>query len=158
MQKIKYIFLLLVLSVTITHSQGIVVLHLKQPPPFGFKLEKMWQVTLNNETQQTYTVYLRGVATEHSEGFIADAITGTFTLPPGVKVVTAADIKPIKVNETNPKYEDVVKNVGTVPSGSYDICVYVIDAETGVELASDCISTDVLNLSQVELLSPEDNY
>lgn len=156
MQKIKYILLLLILTSAVTYSQGIVIAHLKQPPPFGFKLEKMWQVTLNNATQQTYRVYLRGVATESSEGFIADAITGTFTLPPGVKVVTAADIKPIKVNETNPKYEDVVKNVGTVPNGSYDICLYVIDAATNTELASDCISTDVLNLSQVELLSPED--
>ncbi len=157
MHKLKYILLALILT-TAVYSQGIVVLHLKQPPPFGFKLEKMWQVTLNNATQQTYRVYLRGVATEMTEGFIADAVTGTFTLPPGVKVVTAADIKPIKVNETNPKYEDVVKNVGTVPNGSYDICVYVMDAGTNTELASDCISTDVLNLSQVELLSPEDNF
>lgn len=158
MNKTKYILTLLILFSTAIFSQGIVVLQLKQPPPYGFKLEKMWQVTLNNATQQTYRVYLRGVAAENSEGFIADAITGTFTLPPGMKVVTAGDIKPIKVNETNPKYEDVVKNVGTVPNGSYDICVYVMDAETNTELASDCISTEVLNLSQVELLSPEDNF
>jgi hypothetical protein len=139
-------------------QSGKIIMILKKPPPMGFKLENMWKVTLNNLSQQTYRVQLRGVATEVNEGFIADAVTGVFTLPPGVKSVTASDIKPIKVNETNPKYEDVVKNVGTVPSGSYDICVYVIDAETGLELAGDCISTEVLNLSQVELLSPEDNF
>lgn len=158
MIKKSFIIPVLIFLSSITLSQGIVVLQLKQPPPYGFKLEKMWQVTLNNATQQTYRVYLRGVATENTEGFIADAVTGTFTLPPGMKIVTAGDIKPIKVNETNPKYEDVVKNVGTVPNGSYDICVYVMDAETNTELASDCISTEVLNLSQVELLSPEDNF
>ena len=141
-------------------QSGKVVIVLKQPPPLRFNMEDMWKITLHNSSQQTYRVQLRGVATEQKEGFIADAVTGTFTLPPGVKVVTAADIKPIKVNQTNPKYEDVVKNVGTVPSGSYDICVYAIDAVTGIELASDCIFTEVLNLSQVELLSPEDgmNY
>jgi len=136
-------------------QSGKVVIVLKQPPPLRFNMEDMWKITLHNSSQQTYRVQLRGVATEQKEGFIADAVTGTFTLPPGVKVVTAADVKPIKVNQTNPKYEDVVKNVGTVPSGSYDICVYAIDAETGIELASDCIFTEVLNLSQVELLSPE---
>ncbi|HRJ02981.1 MAG TPA: hypothetical protein PK605_01115, partial [Ignavibacteria bacterium] len=130
-------------------QSGKVVIVLKQPPPLRFNMEDMWKITLHNSSQQTYRVQLRGVATEQKEGFIADAVTGTFTLPPGVKVVTAADVKPIKVNQTNPKYEDVVKNVGTVPSGSYDICVYAIDAETGIELASDCIFTEVLNLSQV---------
>lgn len=158
MLKIKYVPILLILISTALYSQGIVVLQLKQPPPFGFKLEKMWQVTLNNSTKQTYSVYLRGIATENSEGFIADAVTGTFTLPPGVKVVTASDIKPIKINETNPRYEDVVKNVGTVPNGSYEICVSVMNAETNSELANDCILTEVINLSQVELLSPEDNH
>lgn len=160
MYKQKFIFLIIIALITqnIFSQSGKVVIILKQPPPLSFKLEDMWKITLNNSSQQTYRVQLRGVATEVSEGFIADAVTGTFTLHPGVKVVTAADIKPIKVNQTNPKYEDVVKNVGTVPSGSYDICVYAIDAETGIELASDCIFTEVLNLSQVELLSPEDNF
>jgi len=161
MKKIIIVLHLIIFSSVVSYSQsGKVVIVLKQPPPLRFNMEDMWKITLHNSSQQTYRVQLRGVATEQKEGFIADAVTGTFTLPPGVKVVTAADIKPIKVNQTNPKYEDVVKNVGTVPSGSYDICVYAIDAETGIELASDCIFTEVLNLSQVELLSPEDgmNY
>ncbi|MBK8549536.1 MAG: hypothetical protein IPL53_00195 [Ignavibacteria bacterium] len=159
MKKTLFALLILItLSLNLYAQSGKVIIILKQPPPLAFKLENMWKVTLNNLSQQTYRVQLRGVATEVNEGFIADAVTGVFTLPPGVKSVTAGDIKPIKVNETNPKYEDVVKNVGTVPSGNYDICVYAIDAETGMELASDCISTEVLNLSQVDLLSPEDNF
>lgn len=138
--------------------QAQINVQLRQPPPYGFKLEKMWNVTLVNSSQTTYTIYLRGVATEMTEGFICDAVTGTFTLPPGLKVVSASNIEPIKINETNKKYEDVVKNVGTVPSGSYDICVYVINSVNGQEMGSDCISTEVINLSQVELLSPEDKY
>jgi len=156
MKKFKYELIISIL-LTVFSLQAQVNVMLRQPPPYAFKLEKMWQVTLNNTTQQTYRIYLRGVATELTEGFIADATTGTFTLPPGVKVVTAVDIKPIKVNQTNKKYEDVVKNLGTVPSGSYEICVYVIDAQTNMELGSDCISTDVLNISQVELLYPENS-
>jgi len=129
MQKLKFILLVLLLTSSFAYSQsGKIIIILKQPPPYGFKLEKMWNVTLVNNSQETYSIYLRGVATEMTEGFIVDAVTGTFTLPPGVKVVTASDTKPIKINETNKKYEDVVKNVGTVPSGSYDICVYVINS------------------------------
>lgn len=95
-------FAVAALTTAAVYSQGIVIAHLKHPPPFGFKLEKMWQVTLNNATQQTYNVYLRGVATENSEGFIADAITGTFTLPPGVKVVNTArnyDLTNVSINK-----------------------------------------------------------
>jgi hypothetical protein len=157
MKLMKYLLIFIgIITASVSYSQ--VTVQLRQPPSYGFKLEKMWNVTLVNNTQETYSIYLRGVATEMTEGFIVDAVTGTFTLPPGVKVVTASDIKPIKVNETNPKYEDVVKNVGTVPSGSYDICVYVINSASGQEMGSDCISTEVVNLSQVELLSPEDKY
>ncbi|MCI0450598.1 MAG: hypothetical protein L0Y79_12600 [Chlorobi bacterium] len=154
MEKLKY-KLIITIFLTVFSSQAQVMVQLRQPAPYAFKLEKMWQVTLNNASQQTYSVYLRGVATEMIEGFIVDASTAAFSLPPGVKVVTAADIKPITVNETNKKYEDVVKKVGTVPSGSYDICVYVVDVSTSMELGSDCISTDVLNMTQVELLYPE---
>ncbi len=155
MQKLKYV-ILIVFVLTSEYIYSQVSVNLRQPPPYNFKLENMWNVTLVNPTQATYTVYLKGVATEMTEGFIADCVTGTFTLPPGVKVVTAADIKPIKVNQTNKKYEDVVKNVGTVPSGSYDICVFVIDAASNQEIGSECVSADVLNISQVELLAPED--
>lgn len=155
MKKLKYLFMI-TLIIAAQSSQAQVNVSLRPPPPYGFKLESMWNVTLVNTSQTTYTVYLKGIATENTEGFIVDAMTGSFTLPPGVKVVTAADIKPIKINQTNKKYEDVVKNVGTVPSGSYEICVSVINAANDQELGSECISTDVLNISQVELLAPED--
>ncbi len=154
MYKLKYI-LILSMFLAVISLQAQVTVNLRPPPQYGFKLEKMWNVTLVNNSQVTYTIYLRGVAAEQTEGFIVDAVTGTFTLPPGVKVVSASDIKPIKVNETNKKYENVVKNVGTVPTGNYEICVYVINSANSQEMGSDCISTEVINLTQVELLSPE---
>jgi len=143
------------LTLSTIHSQ--ISVKLFQPPPYGFKLERMWNVRLVNSSQNTYRIYLRGVAVETTEGFICDAKGSAFLLPPGIKNITATDIKPIIINETNAKYEDVVKKIGTVPSGNYEICVYVIEEETGNELASDCIQTEVINLSQITLLYPEDN-
>ncbi|MBZ0202730.1 MAG: hypothetical protein K8I03_06915 [Ignavibacteria bacterium] len=157
MRKLKYILLIIIalIAQNIFSQSGKIVIILKQPPPLAFKLENMWNVTLQNTGTTSIRVYLRGIATETSEGFIAEATTAAFNLPPGVKVVTAADIKPIKIERTNPKYEDVVKIVGTVPSGSYEICVTAHDAADNSELGSECYLTDVLNISQVELLSPE---
>jgi hypothetical protein len=129
---------------------------LQQPPPHQFKLEHMWRVTLNNPTDTIFRVYLYGVAVEAHNGFIVDAITGSFTLPPGRKKVTASDIRPIDIQNTNDKYEAIVKNTGNVPSGDYEICVTVRDAETHQDLGSDCIQQQVFNFTQVELLFPPD--
>ena len=47
MQKLKLIIIIILLSTTgILHSK--VTVNLDQPPPFQFKAENMWKVTLNN--------------------------------------------------------------------------------------------------------------
>ena len=130
---------------------------LQQPPPFQFKIENMWKVTLINPTKATYTVYLRGVATESTQGQIVAATTATFTLAPGVKVVNSRELVPMSITVNNNKYADVVQNINAVPTGDYEICVSVINTETGIELGTQCMEAQTQNLSQVELLQPENN-
>lgn len=151
------IFIALLLVFTINCAIPQVQVSLQQPPPNQFKLEHMWKVTLNNLTKETFRVYLYGKATESRAGFIVDAKTASFSLPPGFKRVTAGDIGPIDVLETNKKYEKIVLNTGNVPSGDYLICITVRNALTEEELGTDCVEQEVFNFTQLVLLSPSDN-
>lgn len=156
MSKTK-IFISFLLFFSVTNAFPQVQVSLQQPPPNQFKLEHMWKVTLNNLTTGTFKVYLYGKATESRAGFIVDAKTASFSLPPGFKRVTASDIGPIDVLETNKKYEKIVLNTGNVPSGDYHICITVRNAATDEELGTDCIEQEVFNFTQLELISPSDN-
>ena len=129
---------------------------LKQPPPYQFKLENLWKVTLINPTNIKYKVYLTGRASESAHGEIMNATSAVFNLSPGTKIVNTYELVPMHVDAVNSKYSDVVKNIGTLPSGDYEICVAVINAETGLQMGEQCIDTQVRNLSEVELLGPED--
>jgi len=137
------------------YAQVTVVL--QQPPPYQFNVDYMWKVTLINPTNTTYKIYLTGVATESLQGQIIKATSAAFSLAPGVKIINTHDLIPMKVEATNNRYTSVVKNIGTLPTGNYEICVNVIDAETGMLLGTQCMETQVENLSQVELLQPESN-
>ncbi|MBU2445640.1 MAG: hypothetical protein KJ666_08720 [Bacteroidetes bacterium] len=128
---------------------------LQQPPPYQFKVEHMWKVTLVNPTRTTFTVSLHGRATETTEGLIVDATSSTFALPPGTKMINPRELVPINIREANPRYRDVVKNIGGVPTGDYEICVSVINSADGLEIGTGCVSVQVQNLTQVELLGPE---
>jgi len=138
------------------NSLAQVIVNLRQPPPFQFKLEHMWKVTLINPTGGTYKVYLRGEATELKEGRIITATSAPFLLTPGVKNVNPTDLVPMKLNISNQKYNDVIQNIGVVPTGDYEICVTVIEEGTGAELGKQCISASTQNLTQIELIQPED--
>ncbi|MBI4535044.1 MAG: hypothetical protein HY708_02110, partial [Ignavibacteriae bacterium] len=127
---------------------------LQQPPPFQFKVEHLWKVTLVNPTRTTFTVSLHGRATELSEGLIVDATTTRFVLPPGTKIINPWELVPINIREANPKYRDVVQNIGGVPTGDYEICVSVINAPDGQELGFACVQTSAENLTRMELLEP----
>ena len=149
--------LILLLNIIFFISTGFaqVIVTLQQPPQYQFKLENMWKVILTNPTSASYSVYLEGYATESTSGLIVDATTATFTLPPGTRIVTSGDIMPISVRSSNGKYDRVVKNIGGVPTGDYEICVSVINADDGSVIGSQCIQQQVMNLTQVELLQPE---
>ncbi|MBL0176532.1 MAG: hypothetical protein IPP94_14915 [Ignavibacteria bacterium] len=61
-----------------------VTITLQQPPPYQFKLEHMWKVTLMNPTRTTFNVYTVGRATERRDGRIVEATTAISPFPPGL--------------------------------------------------------------------------
>lgn len=148
--------LILFLSVQIiTNAQ--VIIQFQQPPQYQFKMEHMWKVTLINPTSSTYQIYLYGTATESNSGLIAEATTAIFILKPGIHIVSAGDFMPISVRTANEKYDKVVQNIGGVPSGEYEICVSIINADDAYVMATQCVQHEVMNLTQIELIGPDDN-
>lgn len=146
--------LLFALLVCGAELKAQVTVILQQPPAFQFKIENMWKVTLINTTLSTTKVYLKGLATARIDGQIVEVTTSTFDLPRGTKIINARELAPLKVNERNSKYSDVVKKIGGVPTGDYDICVSVFNAETNALLGEMCVQSQVLNLTQLQLMQP----
>ena len=136
-------------------AQGVTVI-LSQPPPNQLRVSDLWRVQLFNNSDESIEVFLHGTATRIGEGQIVDAESRVFTLPPGRLAIRGSQLEPIKVNESNPRYRDIVTRTGTVPSGEYEICVFVRDASTGEELGSDCITQIVERLSPPILINPTD--
>jgi hypothetical protein len=137
------------------YSQPLPV-QLIAPPPFQFRTEDLWNLVISNNSGQSFRIYLHGKATENTKGLIADATTSVFNLPVGVKRVHSGDVGKVTINESNKTYEDVISRMSSLPSGSYEICVEVIDASTNLVIGETCIDHDVLNLSQVALVYPGD--
>lgn len=137
------------------HAQITVVL--QQPPPFQFKIENMWKITLINPTGTTYKVYMHGEATESVKGKIVAVTTAPFTLSPGAKVINTRELVPMNIDVSNSKYADVIQKINSIPTGDYEICVTVINSVTGQQLGMQCMEAQTQNLSQVELLQPENS-
>jgi len=150
----KLIYLLLFIFPIVAFGQ--VSIHMQQPPPNQLGFEDLWKATIINNSNTTYRVYLTGKVTSSKDGKIVDGSTAVFDLPKGIKAVNAGEIGPVTINKSNKKYSDIAKRLGGVPSGDYEICIAVIDASNGQELAIDCIMQTVLNLTQMELVSPSD--
>ena len=146
-------FAMLLISQMNLMAQVTVVL--QQPPAFQFKIESMWKITLINPTGITYKVYLHGVATESVKGQIVAVTTAPFILPPGAKVINTRELIPMNIDVSNSKYADVIQKINSVPTGDYEICVTVINAENEQQLGMQCMEAQTQNLSQVELLQPE---
>ncbi len=146
---------LLILTSGVLLSQPLPV-QLVPPPPYQFRTEDLWNLVITNNTSQSFSVYLHGKATESGTGLIVDATTAPFSLPVGVKRVRSNDVGKVTINESNKTYEDVINRLSSLPTGTFEICVDVIDASTNQVLGSSCISHEVLNVSQIALVYPDD--
>ena len=137
-----------------TNAQTIIVM-LKQPPPNQWHVEDMWQLTLTNTSQESYNVYLYGTVEEASVGLIFEGTSAPFELSPFFSgPVNPGDLEPVDVGYTNDDYEEIVMRTGTLPEGTYTICIYVKDYETNEELGSNCIIQPILHPSPPELIFP----
>jgi hypothetical protein len=153
-KRILYIAAVLFLFSGISFGQsGNIFVQLKQPPPFKFHLEDMWKVTLTNPGD-AISVYLFGTVSKNGQ-LLVDARSSAFNLPKGVKYVNAQEISPIDVNKYSDEVDKTITKTGSLPSGSYNICVFVYSSTTNLELGSFCGDYEVLEITKAELLSPQ---
>lgn len=142
-------------------AQNAVTVILRPPPPNQLKVADLWAITLINSGKTAMNVYLYGTVTEQTDGLVATATSSVFSLSPGTKVFTANNISqlsPVNTNFKNSKYEDILKAIGSAPSGTYDICieVHASGLAAGI-LASNCVNSHTVeSTSQPLLLSPSD--
>lgn len=117
----KYIKTLTIAFLFLLNQAGAfaqITVIIQQPPPYQFKVEHIWKVTLVNPTRTTFTVSLHSRVTETDEGLIVHATTTRFVLPPGTKMINTRELVPINIRDANPRYRDVVQNIGGLPSGA----------------------------------------
>lgn len=154
MRKIFYIFAATILFTVNLSAQ--VNVYLEQPPPFQFKTDNLWKVTLvNNGTSAT--VYLRAEVTDlNTNRKVAEGRTSTFLLPSGLKKVNASEISPVDIKKYDSEIDKTLNTTGTFKSGEYNICIYAINSADDSELGSFCNDYEILNVTQTELIMPED--
>ena len=77
-----------------------------------------------------------------------------FESPPGRERITARDIREIRDEWYLEEDKQFILRTGTVPAGSYDACLYLMDASTGQELTQQCIHIEVRPAAPPRLISP----
>lgn len=165
--KSRRFLILLVLEICIlfagplAYCQTVVSLHLRQPPPHQLRLTDLWEVDILNPGAPIANVQLVAVLRNGANAIVLTAATSPFTLPTGVKVVTAAtsaSLGPVQLQYTSPGYRDIVIRTSQFPAGAYTLCV---TARTAVatrvaDLATDCIDQSVAPEIPPMLIVPAD--
>ena len=145
----------LFLMTIFTNAQQVIV-KLYQPPPNEWNVADMWQLTLINNSQDSYNVYLYGTVEEAGAGVIFEGTSATFKVPLGFSgPVNRGDLEPVDVGYVNDDYEDIVQKTGTLPAGTYTICVHVRNFN-GDDLGHDCKMQIIAHPSPPALISPVD--
>jgi len=138
----------------VSAAYGQITVSLLRPPPNQLRAADLWRITLVNPTAETIEVYLRGFVTEVVAGQIADAQTRVFRLAPGTHLLDGNDVSPVKVNEAREPYKGIVTATGTVPSGEYEVCVFVKLASNDEDLGHDCYTQRIEQVTPSIPVSP----
>ncbi|CAN5623348.1 hypothetical protein BH10BAC5_BH10BAC5_02980 [soil metagenome] len=150
---IIFLFLALIFS-NISYSQVTAVL--LQPPPFRFNATDLWRVTLTN-TGAPQSIYMRAIAKKNGV-VLVEATSSIFTLQTSLapRLVNASSISPIDLKKNSNEIDDAFRTTGSLPSGKYNICIYVYAAGTNMLLSEYCNDYEVLKSVKGELISPRD--
>ncbi|MCL6494697.1 MAG: hypothetical protein K6T54_07970, partial [Ignavibacterium sp.] len=156
MKKLLLYFVLLLVTTNL-HSQNQVISRLKQPPPNRFGISDLWSIDLNNTTRKEIKGYIIGTLSEDRDGLIIEARTQVFTIKPGNNTYTQKDFPNADVNYYNNRYKEILLRTGGAPDGDYTICITVYNEFDEVIGQENCIYHSVRQLSNITLISPEDN-
>ncbi len=133
-----------------------VTVRLQLPPEGRFTTSDIFQmVHLINSGLGAQEVFLRATVVNGGENkLIFEGETTVFQVMPGLVVVGPDQVESLHVLHSDPAYERLLFQTGSVPAGTYIICVDVLEAETGELLTRACVLHEVLHPSPPQLLMP----
>ena len=148
-------FLLLIIFLVTNFSFAQITATLRQPPPFQFRAADLWRVNLTN-TGSPAEIYLKAIVTKGAVNLV-EATSSKFTFPTTLtpKLIDAASISPIDLKKNSTEIDDAFKSTGSLPSGKYNICIYVYSSSNSL-LSQYCADFEVLQTIKGELISPRD--
>ncbi|WP_207512924.1 hypothetical protein [Longitalea luteola] len=131
-----------------------------QLPPLGLTIKpQLWNVSLINTTGQNMNVQLQMVMTDAATSqAVLSGASPTFTIPAGVKLVTANDVSPVTYNNGT-GYTIDPSPAGFLPVGVYNICYTVTrwNKDIPEQIAEECVTAAVEPITPPQLVQPADS-
>lgn len=133
-----------------------VEVELISPPSGQLYVEDLWRVRLYNTMPEVFSVYMFVTIETAGAGLLMDASTGVFLLPPGILILSSAELSPIRTEFYDSNFEASVSLMGGFPDGIYTVAFYVYE-EGGGLIGSGGFTHNVRNHSPPGLQYPQDN-
>ncbi|MFA5010433.1 MAG: hypothetical protein WC644_00630 [Ignavibacteria bacterium] len=160
-RRISIAFAVILFVTSAVHSQSSIQIKLQQPPPNQLSIADLYNIELNNTSNNDVEFYLYGTLNESKAGLIASATTTPVKLKAKErKRFKASDLPKtpeVSYPSRDSRYKDALMRKGSLPDGNYTICVYAKQTGTNDELGSDCRDNEIKIEQEVEisLLTPE---
>jgi hypothetical protein len=125
----------------------------------SYETRDLWNVVLQNLSQQPAQVFLNAYITEQQQGKAFEVRSADFILQPGVTVFHTSNysqLLPEQVIFQKQNFRDHLVRTSSFPNGAYEICVFLYDSETTQILARDCYDIIQLNTTPPYLVAPFD--
>jgi hypothetical protein len=125
-----------------------------------WRIEDILNVRIENKTSQSLkNVYLVATVDQVGISELFEITSGKFTLTPlFFGVVNPSDLEPIRVADLNLEFSafarDVAVQTGSLPAGTYHICVRAISDSTSECIGEGCVDQEVAHPSPPELINP----
>jgi len=130
-------------------------LRIHPPPPNQLNVEDLWSLEIINNSGEPRMVYLRGEIEESRKGPMFRASTNEFQSPTGRLRVKARDVRELRDEWYKEQDKSFILRTGSVPAGNYTVCLYLVDASSGRQLAEQCLNIVVRPASPPRLISPK---
>lgn len=146
----------MLLSVSGFAQEILVSIHL--PPAGQFTTEDIFHaVHLTNPGPAAVEVYMHAKVSHLQKGnLIFEGETSIFPVVPGTVVASPDLVSGLEKIYSDPEYEGMLLQTGSVPAGIYVICIEVFHGISGEMLSRDCIDHEVFHPSMPQLLMPAD--
>ena len=132
-------------------ARAQVNVYLYKPPPTMWHVENLWDLTLTNTINESLDVYLYGSVMSARDGEVFNGTSAVFKLPPFYSGrVDPRSLEPADIGYANEEYKEYVRRTGRMMEGTYQICVFVFDAGSDIEIGRDCYTQIIMDLSPPE--------